>query len=204
MGAGFLIIILIGLFVNGYGNYRKNKISYSYEDLKSKNTVISEQEIYDFMNYTIFEADSVINDRREFMKLNCFSLKHSSELKKFINSQPETVLTIQDKKYMKSQIKNQIFLWDQDQLINVWCLIPKDLYEVQEDDILDYWENFRKLYGNYGHHHYSKPIFNKEKNMVIIEHSGQGGWLLGSGDIILFRKEKGKWKLIKEQNLWIS
>jgi len=112
MGAGFLIIILIGLFVNGYGNYRKNKISYSYEDLKSKNTVISEQEIYDFMNYTIFEADSVINDRREFMKLNCFSLKHSSELKKFINSQPETVLTIQDKKYMKSQIKNQIFLWD--------------------------------------------------------------------------------------------
>ena len=204
MGAGFLIIILIGLFVNGYGNYRKNKISYSYEDLKSKNTVISEQEIYDFMNYTIFEADSVINDRREFMKLNCFSLKHSSELKKFINSQPETVLTIQDKKYMKSQIKNQIFLWDQDQLINVWCLIPKDLYEVQEDDTLDYWENFRKLYGNYGHHHYSKPIFNKEKNMVIIEHSGQGGWLLGSGDIILFRKEKGIWKLIKEQNLWIS
>ena len=83
-------------------------------------------------------------------------------------------------------------------------MIPKDLYEVQEDDILDYWENFRKLYGNYGHHHYSKPIFNKEKNMVIIEHSGQGGWLLGSGDIILFRKEKGKWKLIKEQNLWIS
>ncbi|GAA5023667.1 hypothetical protein GCM10011506_06690 [Marivirga lumbricoides] len=156
------------------------------------------------MNYTLFEADSAIDDRREFIKLNCFSLKHSSELKKFINSQPDTILTIQEKNHLKSQFDSQTFLWDKNKLINVWCLTPKDLYKAQENDTIDYWVNFRELFGNYGHHHYSKPIFNKDKTVVVVEHSGQGGWLFGSGSILLFKKENSKWKLIKEYNLWIS
>jgi hypothetical protein len=204
IGVGLLIVVLIGFFLNGYDDYRKTNAGYSYDDLKDRNTVISEQEIYDFMNYTLFGADSVIDDRREFMKLNCFSLKHNTELKEFINTQPDTILTRHDKKFMKSQLENQFFLWDKDKLINVWCLTPKDFYKAQDNDTIDYWENFRELFGNYGHHHYSKPIFNKAKTIVVIEHSGQGDWLLGSGNILLFRKENGKWKFIKEQNLWIS
>lgn len=204
VGAGLLIVILIGFFLNGYDDYRKTNAGYSYDDLKKRNTVIYEQEIYDFMNYTLFCADSLIDDRREFMKLNCFSLKHSLDLKKFINSQPDSILTSHDIKFIKSQLAYQTFLWDQDKLINVWCLTLKDLYKTQENDTIYYWENFRELFGNYGHHHYSKPIFNKDKTIIVIEHSGQGDWLLGSGNILLFREENGKWKLIKEQNLWIS
>jgi len=204
IGAGLLIVVLIGFFLNGYDVYRKTNAGYSYDDLKNRNTVISKQEIYDFMNYTFFGADSAIDDRREFMKLNCFSFKHSSDLKKFINSQPDSILTSQDKKFMKSQLVNQTFLWDQDKLINVWCLTPKDLYKTQENDTTDYWENFREHFGNYGRHNYSKPIFNKEKNIVVIEHREQGDWVWGSGDILLFRKKNGKWILIKELNLWIS
>jgi len=156
------------------------------------------------MNYTLFGADSLIDNRREYIKLNCFSSKHSSDLKNFINSQPDSILTSQDKKFMKSQLANQTFLWDQDKFINVWCLTPKDLYKTKENDTIDYWENFRELFGNYGHHHYSKPLFNKDKTIIVIEHSGQGDWLLGSGSILLFRKENGKWKLLEERNLWIS
>lgn len=204
IGAGLFIVIIIGFFLNGYDDYRKTNAGYSYDELKNKYTVISEQEIYDFMNYTLFGADSVIDDRREFMKLICISFTHSSDLKKFINSQPDTVLTGQDKKIMTAQLEYQTFLWDQDKLINVWCLTPKDLYKIQENDTIDYWENFREHFGNYGRHKYSKPIFNKEKNIIVIEHSGQGDWLWGSGDILLFRKENGKWRLFKEQNLWIS
>jgi hypothetical protein len=129
IGAGLLIVVLIGFFLNGYGVYRKTNAGFSYDDLKSRNTVISEQEIYDFMNYTFFGADSAIDDRREFMKLNCFSFKHSSDLKRFINSQPDSILTSRDKKFMMGQLVNQTFLWDQDKLINVWCLTPKDLYK---------------------------------------------------------------------------
>ena len=81
IGAGLLIVVLIGFFMNGYHDYRKVNAGYSYDDLKNRNTVISEQEIYDFMNYTLFGADSVFDDRREFLKLNCFSFKHSSDLK---------------------------------------------------------------------------------------------------------------------------
>lgn len=204
IGAGFLIVGLIGFFLNDYKNYRETNLGYTYEDLKSRNLVIVEQEIYEFMNSNIFDVDSILVDKREFMKINCFTLKHSSDLRKFINSQTDSILTSYDKKFMKSQIENQTYLWDQDKLINVWCLTPRDLNKVQETDTLDYWGTFRKLFGNYGHHHYSKPIFNKDKNIVLIEHSGQGDWLIGSGNILLFRKENGKWKLIKEQNLWIS
>ena len=91
-------------------------------------------------------------------------------------------------------------------MINVWCLTPKDkdLYKAQENDTTDYWENFREHFGNYSRFNYSKPIFNKEKNIVVIEHSGQGDWLWGSGVILLFIKMNDKWKLIKEHNLWIS
>lgn len=204
IGTGLLLVILIGLFLNSYDDYRKTNAGYSYDDLKNKYTVIYEQEIYEFMNYTLFGADSVIEDRREHIKLNCLSFKHSSSLKKFINSQTDTVLTSQDKKFMKSQLEYQTFLWDQGKLINVWCLTPKDFYKTEQNDTTDYWENFRENFGNYGRHNYSKPIFNKEKNIVVIEHSGQGDLLWGSGEILLFRKENDKWRLIKELNLWIS
>lgn len=204
VGAGLLIVVLVGLFLNGYDVFRKKNAGYSYLDLKNRNTVISEHEVYDFMNYAIFGVDNSISERREFFKLNCFALKHSSDLRKFISSQSDTILTRQDKKYMRSQFDNQTLLWDQDKLINVWCLTPKDLYKVKENDSLDYWDNFRERFGDYGYHHYSRPIFNKDKTVVVVEHSGQADGLLGSGNILLFRKENHKWKLIKKQNLWIS
>lgn len=204
MGVGLLLVFLIGFFLNGYSNYRKTNTGYSYDDLKNKYTVISDPEIYNFMNYNLFGADSIIDDRGEFVKINCFSFKHSSDLKKFIGTQPDSVLTIQNQKFMKSQLQYQTLLWDQDKFINVWCLTPKELYKTQENDTIDYWENFRELFGKYGYHQYSKPIFNKDKSVLVIEHNGQGDWLLGSGTILLFRKENGKWKLLIEQDLWIS
>lgn len=194
-GAGLLIIVLVAFFIYGYDNHRKRVSKYSYDDFKSRYTVISEPAVYDFMNYTLFKADTAFANRREFIKLNCFSIKHSSDLKKFINSQSSTILSFQDKKQLKSQIDKQTFLWDQSKLINVWCLTPKDLYQAGENETIDYWVNFRQLFGNYGHHHYSKPIFNKDKTVVVIKHSGQGDWLWGSSEILLFKKENGKWKI---------
>ena len=62
MGPGLLIIVLIGFFFNGYDNYRNTNCGSSYDDLTNRNAVVSEQEIYDFMNFALFEADRIIID----------------------------------------------------------------------------------------------------------------------------------------------
>ncbi len=204
VGGGLAIVILIGVFVLDYDNYRKTNAGYSYSDLKEKYPVIKDTETYEFMNYAFFGASNIITDSLEFIKLDCFSLKHSSDLKSFISSANDRLLSREDKISMRQQLSNEVYLWDNKKLINTWCLTPKDFAKMNHSDTTDYWEEFRKHFGKYGYHHYSKPIFNKDKNVCIIEHSGQGGWLFGSGEILLFKKVKGKWKLLKEDNLWIS
>lgn len=204
VGGGFAILILIGLFVLNYDNHRKINAGYSFSELKETNELIKGNYIYDFMNHALFDSDSILTDSLEFMKINCFSLKHSNELKSFINSINDSLLSSTDKKCMKNQLTNEIYLWDNEKLINVWCLTPRDLVKIGRADTLDYWEEFRANFGNYGHHHYSKPIFNKNKDICVIECSGQGDWLMGSGDILLFSKVNGNWMLLKEENLWIS
>jgi hypothetical protein len=138
------------------------------------------------------------------MKINCFSLKHSSELKSFINSISDNILNNTDKKFIKNQLTDEIYLWDNEKFVNVWCLTFRDLAKIGQSDTLDYWEEFRANFGKYGNHHYSKPIFNKNKDILVIEHSGQADWLVGSGEILLFRKVNGKWRLLKEEKLWVS
>lgn len=204
IGGGFAILILIGLFVLNYDNYRKTNAGYSYSDLKKRYNVITNNDTYDFLNYSLFGADSILSDSLEFIKINCFTLKHSSKLKSFINSISDTLLSPTDKKIMKSQLSSEVFLWDNEKLINVWCLTPKDLNKINQSDTTDYWEEFRANFGKYGRHYYSRPIFNQNKDICIIEHSGQGDWLLGSGDIFIFKKINEKWTSVKEKNLWIS
>lgn len=202
LGAGLLIAALIGIFVFRYYNDVKSNVLYSYDELKSRNIVISDQEIYDFMNIALLNGDSLRTDKREFLKLNCFTITHDSYMAKFISSQADTVLTAQDKTFMKSQITNQKYLWDKDKLVNVWCITPQDISKIKKDKA--YWENFRKQFGKYGHHYYSIPIFSKDRNTVIIEHSGSGDWLLGSGSISIYKKINGNWQFIKSETLWIS
>lgn len=204
IGTGFFIVVLMGLFLYGYIDFHRKNATFSYSDLKNKYPLVEGEEIYEFMNLTLFDSDSVIADSREHSKLVCLTLKHSAHLRKFINSLNDTVLTRKDKRFMKSQFVDQTFLWDQDKLINVWCLTPKDLAKVHDNDTSNYWENFRELYGNNGRDQYSRPIFNRNKTIVIIEHHGQADWLAGSARILLFRKEKGEWKLFKEKGLWVS
>lgn len=204
IGGGFIIVILIGLFMLNYDNYRKTNAGYSYLDLKEKYNLISENDVYSFMNSTFFKTDSLVSDSMEFTKIKCFTRKHSSELKAFLKSADDTLLSESDRNYMKSKLTDEIYLWDNEKLMSVWCLTPKDMYRINLSDTTDYWEEFRANFGNYGHHNYSKPIFNKTKNKCIIEHSGQGDWLWGSGEILLFKKVNGNWVFIHEVSLWIS
>ena len=155
-----------------------------------KYPVIKDIETYEFMNFTLFVASNIETDSLEFIKLNCFSLKHTSDLKSFISSSSDSLLSREDKKIMRQHLSNEVYLWDNKKMINAWCLIPKDFAKINHSDTIDYWEEFKTNFGNYGHHLYSKPVFNKDKSICVIEHRGQGGWLFGSGKILLFKKVK--------------
>jgi hypothetical protein len=188
-----LLILIIGLFIYNTGD--------SYVQLKRNNKLIDDQGIYDFVNFAFFKADNIGLDKREFTKLNCFTQKYSTYITEFIDLQPDTVLSKQDKNYMKSHIQNRPFLWDENKLINVWCLTPKELNELSKHSTDNYWENYIKKYGKFGFHSFTKPIFNQDQNIVIIEHSGIGNGELASRDIYIFRKVKSKWKLVIAENI---
>jgi len=203
VGCGFVIVILISLYGLNYINYSRSMAGYSYLDLEEKYPVIKGDEIYDFMNQALFECDTILTDSMEFIKLNCFSLKQGPEIKSFINSQNDNLINKADKNFMKKQLSNNIYLWDNKKFKNVWCLTPKNLYKMNSSDTVDYWKEFKSNFGPCGHHHYSKPVFNETSNLCVIEHRGQNGRFAGLDEILLYKKVNGKWILIAEKNLWM-
>lgn len=184
IGGGFAISILLGLFFLNYNSFLQKNADYSYADLKQRYAVIKDIEAYDFMRDALLDGDSVLLDSMEFTKIKCFSIKHSSDLKSFINSIDDSLLSVSERKYMLNQLTDEMYLWDNERLINAWCLTPKDLAKIKASD--DYWEGFSSTFGNYGYHCYSKPIFNQKNDICIIEHVGRGDWTVGSGGILLF------------------
>ena len=200
VGGGFAILILVTFF----GLDHQKSSQYSFEDLKNKHVTLDDDEAYTLMNQAIFDRDSILTDSLLFIKLNVFALKHSSDLKSFINEASDSLINPTDKRYMIKQLSDMVSLWDNQKLTNVWCLTPKDFAKIERSDSTDYWEEFQANFGSYGRHNYSRPVFNQDKTLCVIEHSGQGNWLAGSGSVLLFKKLNGNWIKVKEELLWIS
>lgn len=200
VGGGFAILILVTFF----GLDHQKSSQYSFEDLKNKHVTLDDDEAYTLMNQAIFDRDSILTDSLLFIKLNVFTLKHSSDLKSFINEASDSLINPTDKRYMIKQLSDMVSLWDNQKLTNVWCLTPKDFAKIERSDSTDYWEEFQANFGSYGRHNYSRPVFNQDKTLCVIEHSGQGNWLAGSGSVLLFKKLNGNWIKVKEELLWIS
>jgi hypothetical protein len=214
VGVGLLIIVVIAVFFTNLENYRQRKSNTSYEELIEKHELISEEWIYKFMNNTFFNSDTILNDSLCFFKVNILTSKHSSDLRKYISS--SSLLSRADKKYLKSQLSNKIFIWDKNRLVNVWCLTPRDFFAINEivsekADTTDvayainaYSYVFEEIHGVGGQHRYSKPIFNRDKSFAVIEYQYYYSAFAAGSDILLYEKKGDKWILIDEKNLWIS
>ena len=200
VGCGFIIVLFIAVYMLTY----ESGMSLTIEELKERKLVVDNESVYEFMNETFFRSDSVIIDSLEFQKIMCFSLGHSKDVKNFIKQINDTVLSKTGKRYMLNQLNKKSLLWNENELKNCWSLAPADFQDLTNNSCWDYWEAFQKKFGNGGKHNYSVPIFNSSKTFVVIEHSGQGGCLLGSGEVLSFIKVNGKWKFYKELHLWIS
>ncbi len=202
-GAGVLIVMMIAIIIFDYSIKNMHKSHLPYSELKQNYKLIEDDATYEFMN-EILHVDSILLDSMEYTKIVCFSIGHSKDLKEFIKDLPDSIIDRSDKRYMINQLYPESLLWDNSKLKNCWILTPHDLNKISTSDVFDYWEEFRRIYGKYGEHSYSKPIFNKNKTVVVLEHIVQGDVLWGSDDIIAFIKKKGKWILLKNQNLWVS
>lgn len=195
-------IILIGYSI--YENFYREKkyLNASYEELKKEYKLVNDSEAYEFINSMLNSSDTIINDIREHIKINCFTSEHGKEIREFLELQNDSILSKNDKEFMKSQFENKVYLWDQDRLRNVRCLTPKDLNEIEKRTDRDYWELFEELYGKYGRHKFSKPIFNEDKTKLIIEHEGSSGWEMGSGELYIFSKKNEKWYIDAKSTIW--
>ncbi|CAM3989960.1 DUF4829 domain-containing protein [Flavobacterium jumunjinense] len=197
---GFFIIVI---FTNHIYKFTHNYIYSSYAELKLNKEVISENEVYKFLNEIYSENASIENDSLKFRKLMCFSIPHSETLVNLIDELPDSIVNIENKIHLKNQICTKTKLWDKDQLKKCWVLTPSDLKKIEETENDDYWENYRKLFGS-GKSSNSIPIFNKSKTVAIIQIESQGDYLLGHESIIVYLRKNGKWKFYKEELLWIS
>lgn len=168
--------------------------------------------VYEFMNEFILKDSS--NDQKSWTKLMSGVIPMNYPFESLIKSM-DTLLSDDDIEFMIWQIDPIRYRWNCNAFDKVVCLesqvvdsifaIGKEVIETEERTIyIDAWEEFRKEFGNGGIHSYSKPIFNKARTIVIIQHSGQGDWTLGSGGIYIFQKTEEEWKLLKDINLWIS
>lgn len=184
----------------------------TFQSCSNPETVVTDQDIYNFMNVVIFHSDSTITNKEELEKIHAVTVPFSESTRPFIWTLD---IGFRNKVFLQRQIDQDPINWDCSKLQNVIC-VPADtirkIFSVGSEIIktetgfifIDAWEDFRKKYGNGGLHHYSQPIFTKDKNFALIEHGGQGDWELGSGAILAFKKNKSKWEIYDQEELWIS
>lgn len=204
-----LIVVFSSLFLLNIENYRKIRASYSYADLRSftdlreQYKMIDDEVIYDLLNQVFLGEGTILPDSMKW-NIYCFTIPHSHTLKSFITNISNELITQTDKDFIKRQLDTTIYLWDNEKLNNARCLCPKDYYEVRQNDTIDYWVKYRANFGHGGDHSFSKPIFNSNKSLAVIEYENYFDLLAASNNIILYKKENGKWVLVKWQNIWIS
>jgi hypothetical protein len=183
--------------------YTHDYINSSYDEFKQTKDMISDIEVYDFINEIHSSNDSLEKDSLKFQKLMCFSIPHSKSLINLIEEVPDSIVNRDNKIHLQNQINTKTKLWDKDQLKTFWVLTPADLKKIEETGDDDYWENYRKLFGN-GKSSFSNPIFNKSKTVAIIQIAAQGDFLMGNEALFVYLKINGKWKYYSEKLLWIS
>jgi hypothetical protein len=68
----------------------------------------------------------------------------------------------------------------------------------------DFWTDFRRKYGQGGMNSISIPLFNCNRNILIVNCSHSCGGLCGSGGTYIFKKQKSKWVQIHCLEYWVS
>lgn len=168
---------------------------------KIADSIISDEDIYDLVEQTIFckllkgkSPNSVI-----LLQQTTFS-----NLDIGFNYLTSDFIDRDDILFLYSQMTCKPFLWDQKRLSNVRCISNKEFEDffnsfdiTSKEDISKLSKDFKNKFGDKRCEKYSKPIFNLKKTFALISHSTNFG-----GEILYFKKENGKWRLLGSEEAW--
>ena len=108
----------------------------------------------------------------------------------------------QDSTDFFTNIDTARYVFDNTRLINIICIpVPEYLQIFNKGNCADNWGAFRNKYGKYGLHYWSIPLFNQSHTKALMITGGAGDCRIGSNELILLLKEKGKWRIKDEVTL---
>jgi hypothetical protein len=76
-------------------------INSSYDEFKQTKDIISDIEVYNFINEIHSSNDSIEKDSLKFQKLMCFSIPHSESLIKLIDELPDSIVNSDNKIHLQ-------------------------------------------------------------------------------------------------------
>jgi hypothetical protein len=181
VGSVFLLMILTGVFLLNSTEYEYN-IEIPCSDINAEYNLIKDDDTYDFM-IEVFGSDLTISDSTEFFKIHYLTTMPSDELIEFLSNLPDTIANNYEKKFLLDQLTDECFAWDKTRLKNFWVLTPEEHARIP--DTKDHYDEFKRIFGANGSNYFSKPIFNKEKTLLIFERSQFINWEAAYGDIFV-------------------
>ena len=166
-------------------------------------TKITDEEIYEVINQLIPDSSILINQFKLF--------DDTDKIRRVIERYPNHFKS-EDKEYMYAQVYNKEhrikkkFIEGKGKRLFSDKKIRRFFWFVNRKDRgnLDRrWDKFHKKYGK-GFYRISRPIFSKDKSVIIISEGFYCGGLCGSGGIYIYKKINGKWEMEEMYSLWVS
>jgi len=107
--------------------------------------------------------------------------------------------------YMYNEIKGKNIIRLDTTIIDIACISQFELDSLfEKQDISDSYDSIEKKYGASRFLKVSTPIFNENKDKLLISIDYYCGPLCGQGYVLLLEKKNGDWAVIKEWGTWES
>jgi hypothetical protein len=200
--SGVSVFVIITATTYLFGNLYMNSLDdESYlQTLTRRHKKVSDNFSYVFIS----GVHKQINiDGTEF-NLKLTTLKYDSKVLDFIESVDDSILSPIKKLELTNRVSYETKIWDRDRLNDIKCLTTREIETAFGDrDFMTSWERFREKY-NGGYHQLSDPVYDINKEFVVVQHMIACGDLCGEGEFILFKLVDGLWKEIKKESLWVS
>lgn len=145
-----------------------------------------------------------INMEGTHFNLKLTTLKYNSRVLDFIESVDDSILSPIQKRELTNRVKYETKIWDVDKLDGITCLTTREIETAFGDrEFMPSWERFLEKY-NGGYHQLSDPVYDTNKEFVIVQHMVACGNLCGEEEFILFKLVDGHWRKLKRESLWVS
>ena len=178
---------------------------------KVSETVITESDIYEVVNYTIQQAREV--EKKDGLKKTYLKYLYDKDLGPLFNKidsmeilMSDTIFSKEDLKFIERQISNRKdFRFNKDSIKSIKVISADRLQEILDERIKNPGKSFVELYeSKYGNSWFytitiGLPVFSNDKKTVFVKFTH-----FGSGYTMVLKKVKGKWVGHKSGSAWIS